>query len=160
MVAFNSSRRQRSQCSAPKHATVESLEACQREEPLRSAVEAGGSRRFAAAVETFRGGRGEITEVRIGRWRVLTSAPQRRIAEVRQLAGERVAVRIERFIDGGRHHSSEIWQLYDGEGRLEAALQTTPDGKFAMLTNYRTRQGCRLVRNRQGELETVETWSL
>jgi hypothetical protein len=105
--------------------------------------------------------RGEqIQEIRIGRWRVIAAGPTRRLAEVRELGCERVAVRIERLADNGIIPSSEIWQLYRFDGRLEAALQTTPDGKFALLTNYRTRQACRMVANSQGELQPVEVWNI
>ena len=79
---------------------------------------------------------------------------------MRELSCRRVAVRIERFADDGATPSSEIWQLYNLDGHLEAALQTTPDGKFAMMTNYRTRQACRLVANSQGDLQPVETWKI
>ena len=54
----------------------------------------------------------------------------------------------------------EIWQLYDLQGRLMASLQTSSDGGFAMISDYESRKASRLVRNRQGELETVETWSI
>jgi hypothetical protein len=111
-------------------------------------------------VEAIRNREGEITQLKIGPWRELTASPQRRVAEVRELSGDRIAVRIERLADGGRRPSSEIWQLYDREGRLEAALQSTPDGKFAILTNYQTRQACRLVANGRNELETVEAWNI
>ena len=159
MVAISSSRRQFHQPVASGRATLESLaEDCG--DSLRSAVEGAASRRHGAAPEVVRERSGEITEVRIGRWRILTRAPQRRLAEVRELACRRVAVRIERFADSDARPTSEIWQLYDFDGRLEAALQTTPDGRFGLLTNYLTRQSCRLHRNAQGELEAVETWNI
>jgi hypothetical protein len=82
------------------------------------------------------------------------------LAEVRHLAGQRVAVRVERFADNASRPSSEIWQLYDLEGRMEAALQCSPDGKFGLLTNYRTRQAWRLVLSKNNELEPVETWRI
>jgi hypothetical protein len=126
----------------------------------RGSLSAAASRRSARGHEVIRNRDGDIASVRIGPWRELTAGPQRRLAEVRELAQERIAVRIERFADGGNRPTSEIWQLYDLQGRLDAAIQTTPDGKFAVLTNYRTRQSCRLVRNAQGELETAETWSI
>jgi hypothetical protein len=110
--------------------------------------------------DVSRNRQGEIEHVRIGRWRVLDAAPQRRLAEVRELSCERVAVKIQRFAENGVLPSSEVWQLYHIDGRLEAALQTTPDGRFALLTNYLTRQVCRMTRNSQGELETVESWSI
>jgi hypothetical protein len=111
-------------------------------------------------VEILRDPGGAIRRVRIGPWRVLTTGENRRLAEVRELGGRRVAVRIDRFAEGGDRPSSEIWQLYDLDGRLEASLQTTPDGKLAMLTNYRTREACRLVAAANGEMRPVETWKI
>jgi hypothetical protein len=110
--------------------------------------------------EAVRDRRGEILQVRIGRWRVLSASPQRRIAELHEVGQRHVAVRIERFTDGAAQPSSEIWQLYDPEGRLEAALQSSCCGKFALLTNYRTRRACRLLRDARGELQMVEAWSV
>ena len=159
MVAFSSSRRQLPKNVTPKQITVEGLAACQ-DVRSRDPFQAGASRRGAPGVEVVRDGKNEITEVRIGRWRTLKAGPQRRLAEVRELACQQVAVRIERFADNGQRPTSEIWQLYDLEGRLEAALQTTPDGAFALLSNYVTRQACRLMRNQSGELETVEAWRI
>ena len=159
MVAFCSSRRQRPEARLPKQATAESL-AASRALESRGSVSAAASRRNAGGYEVIRNRDGHIASVRIGAWRELTAGPQRRLADVRQLTGERIAVRIERLTDINDRPSSEIWQLYDLHGRLDAAIQSTPDGKFAVLTNYRTRQSCRLVRNAQGELETAETWSI
>jgi hypothetical protein len=139
--------------------SLEALTECHRCVPASDAFEAAASRRSAPGVEVVRDGQDEIAQVHIGRWRVLTSATQRRIAEVRELSGDRVAVRLERFADNGVQPSSEIWQLYDRQGRLEAAMQSALDGRFAMLTNYVTRQGCRLVQNSRGELEAVEQWT-
>ncbi len=159
MVAFGSSRRQPVEARLPKQPTAEALAACRNLESCGS-VSAAGSRRGACGHEVIRNREGGIASVRIGSWREVTAGPQRRLAEVKELPSDRIAVRIERFADGGDRRTSDIWQLYDLRGRLDAALQTTPDGKFAVLTNYRTRQSCRLVRNSQGELETVETWSI
>ena len=121
---------------------------------------AAGSHRATRGVEVRKNHDGFITDIRIGRWRKLSATEDRRLAEVRELSCGRVAVLIERLADDGRTPSSEIWQLYDLEGRLNAALQTTPDGRFAMITNYQTRQACRLVANPQGELQAVETWAI
>jgi hypothetical protein len=159
MVAFCSSRRQRVEANLPKQPAAESLAACRALES-RGSVSAAASRRSASGYQVIRNRDGSIAKVRIGSWRELTAGPQRRLAEVRQVAEQRIAVRIERFADGGHRSTSEIWQLYDLRGRLDAAIQTTPDGQFAVLTNYRTRQSCRLARNAQGDLETVETWSI
>jgi hypothetical protein len=158
MVAFNSSRRQLAESPRAAEPVIVSL-TCP-DEPIRGALEAGGSRRCGPRVQIRRAGGGEITHIQIGRWRVLASSPERRLAEVRELQGHRIAVRIERYAGDAMRPSSEIWQLYGSEGRLEAAMQTTPDGAFALLTNYRTREACRLVRNKSGELETVETWRI
>jgi hypothetical protein len=157
VVAFSSSRRKPLVRQLPQQATVEALAACRIADPASGAA---ASRRDAGNVDVHRNRDGSITCLRIGRWRILTAAPQRRIAEVKELACERIAVRIERFADNGNRPSSEIWQLYDLDGRLEAAMQTTPDGKFALLSNYQTRQACRLVRNHRNELEAVETWNI
>jgi len=64
------------------------------------------------------------------------------------------------MVDQGRQAASEIWQLYDLEGRIEASLQSTTDGRFALLTNYQTRQACRMIKNRSVELEAVESWAI
>jgi hypothetical protein len=159
MVAFNSSRRKNT--TRPSAATSPlGVLAASGGPPLDSVFHAGASHRTANDVEIRKEPNGSIRRVRIGRWRVLTAGENRRLAEVRQLGCRRVAIRIERFADGGDRPSSEIWQLYDLDGRLEAALQTTPDGKFAMLTNYRTREACRLVAGASGEMRTVETWKI
>jgi hypothetical protein len=138
----------------------EALAQLGRDGSLRAAATGRASRREADGVQVYRDGHGKIIHVRIGRWRVLTAAPHRRISEVRELSCDRVAVKIDRFTEPGGLPSSEIWQLYDMEGRLEASIQTTTDGKFALLTNYRTRQACRLAANQRGELVTVESWSI
>ena len=54
----------------------------------------------------------------------------------------------------------EIWQLYDLQGRLLASLQTSLDGRLAVVSDYESRKASRLVRNRRGEMETVESWSI
>jgi hypothetical protein len=127
---------------------------------MESAFFAASSHRDDRAVHVDRDEQGNVTAVRIGRWRVIAAGKHRRLAEVRELACDRVAVRIERWADSGAAPSSEIWQLYRLDGRLEAALQTTPDGRFALLTNYRTRQACRMVANGQGGLRPVEFWRI
>jgi len=158
VVAFNSSRRVAKHASGA-HSALEALTLDQGL-PLDSELHAASSHRAADYVEFHRDSDGGLAEVRIGRWRVITAGASRRLAEVRELGCQRVAVRIEKFADNGATPSSEIWQLYRLDGRLEAAMQTTPDGKFALLTNYRTRQACRLVADTQGELRTVETWRI
>jgi hypothetical protein len=116
------------------------------------------SHRAERRVAVCRTPEGSIREVQIGRWRIITASVERRLCEVRELSCGRVAVRIERPMQGGA--SSEIWQLYELDGRLNAAMQVAPDGKFAMLTNYRTRQACRLMADRDGALKAVETWKI
>jgi hypothetical protein len=160
MVAFNSSRRQMPQSLLADKPAPEVLAQLSRDGSLRAAAAGQAARRACGSVEVARDGQGQIARVRIGRWRLIAAAPHRRVAEVRELSCDRVAVKIERLTETGGRPSSEIWQLYDMDGRLEAAIQTTPDGKFAMLTNYRTRQACRLAANRQGELVTIESWSI
>jgi hypothetical protein len=159
MVAFNCSRRQRTAAS-PQRSPFDALVAGGGGGPLESAVSAAASYRALRDVVVRRNNCGEIVDVQIGRWRVVAATENRRLAEVRELACGRVALRIERFADNAMRPTSEIWQLYDLDGRLEAALQTTPDGKFAMLTNYRTRQACRLSADQQGNLKPVENWRI
>lgn len=160
MVAFNCTRRSRKNAVAPAGPAVETLVAHGGGSPLDSVFCAGASYRAERGVDVRRSADGTIVKIRIGRWRTLTASSSRRLAEVRELSVQRVAVRIERFADGGPQPTSEIWQLYDLEGRLEASLQTTPDGKFGMLTNYRTRYASRLAANAQGQLRPVETWKI
>ena len=89
----------------------------------------------------------------------MTASAQRQIKEVRALACDRVAVSILHD-DGDRRQGCEIWQLYDLQGRLLASLQTSLDGGFAMVSDYESRKASRLVRNRSGEMETVESWGI
>jgi hypothetical protein len=160
MIAVNSSRRHVFEPLKAANPGFEGISAQRLCEPQRAEVQASASRRSESGAAISRNRQGEIEHVRIGRWRVLDAAPQRRLAEVRELGCERVAVKIERFAENSVQPSSEVWQLYHADGRLEAALQTTPDGRFALLTNYLTRQVCRMIRNAQGELETVENWNI
>ncbi|RIK78320.1 MAG: hypothetical protein DCC67_11630 [Planctomycetota bacterium] len=127
---------------------------------LRSAFHAAGSRRANYGFSTSRDRSGQIASVQIGRWRVLNSTEHRRLAEVRGLDGGRVAVRVERFAAAGGRAASEIWQIYDPSGRLDAALQTSGDGRLAVMTDYRSRQAWRLHRNGSREYVTVESWSI
>lgn len=159
MVAFNCSRRKEPGFHRAMRSVVEAL-TNDFSIPLDSVLHASSSHRDVQHVDVRKDAQGRLAEVRIGRWRVIASGENRRLAEVRELGCQRIAVRIERFADSGVTPSSEIWQLYRLDGRLEAALQTTTDGKFALLTNYRTRQACRLVANPQGELRPVEMWRI
>jgi len=160
MVAFNSTRRQptrRSPCGSVSISSLVDRSGLEKR-PETAAIHA--SRRATTSVGVERDGRGEIVNVRIGRWRALTASAQRRIEEVRELTCDRVAVRLSRCNAGDDRIRCEIWQLYDVQGRLMASLQTSSDGGFAMISDYESRKASRLVRNRQGELETVETWSI
>jgi hypothetical protein len=159
MVAFTRGRRQRLFSRPITRTPVDAL-IVDRDNASQNPYHAAGSHRAARGVEVRTSGDGTITEIRIGRWRSLVERPGRTLAEVRELNCDRVAVRIERLADDGRTPSSEIWQLYDLEGRLISALQTTPDGRFAVMTNHQTRQACRLVANVRGELQAVETWAI
>lgn len=159
MVAFNWSRRKNMTKSSAAKSPLDLLTASGGP-ILDSVFHAGASHRAPNTLEIRREPGGAIRRVRIGRWRVLNAGQNRRLAEVRELGCRRVAVRIERLADGGDRPSSEIWQLYDLDGRLEAALQTTLDGKLAMLTNYRTREACRLAAAANGEMRPVETWRI
>jgi hypothetical protein len=159
MVAFTRGRRQY-QPSRPAARTPVDLLIADRDTASQCPYHAAASHRADRGVEMRKNGEGFITDIHIGRWRTLTASSERRLAEVRELSCGRVAVRIERLASDGSTPSSEIWHLYDLDGRLNAALQTTPDGRFAMMTNYQTRQACRLVANLRGELQAVETWTI
>jgi hypothetical protein len=158
MVAFNSTRRQSSRqpsCESVSPSLLVDRQSC------KKSLEKPGvfaSRRVATTVSVERDGRGEIANVQIGRWRTLTASAQRRIQEVRELACDRVAVRISHCDNGDKRQSCEIWQLYDLQGRLLASLQMSMDGGFAMVSDYEARKASRLVRNYSGEMETVESW--
>jgi hypothetical protein len=161
MLALSSSRRQsQKQPLRPHRTPFEAFSSLAGSGSSAAILQGRASRRVASDVEVTRNRGGAIEQVRIGRWRTLTAAPQRRLAEVRELSCNRVAVKIERLADGGTHPTSEIWQLYDCQGRLLAAMQCSADGRFAMLSNYQTRQACRLVRNGRNELETAESWTI
>jgi hypothetical protein len=108
-------------------------------------------------VEVRKNGDGLITDVRIGRWRTLVASPKRRLAEVRELGCGRVAVRIERLASGASTPSSEIWHLYDLDGRLNEALQSAPNGRFASMPGDQAQQAWRLAANLQRELQVAET---
>lgn len=159
MVAFNSTRRQspRQSCgSVSASSLIDRGELEKRRET--AAIQA--SRRTTTSADVERDGRGEIVCVRIGRWRTLTASAQRRIAEVRELRCERIAVRLSSGREGDGRMRCEIWQLYDLQGRLLASLQTSSDGGFALISDYEARKASRLVRNRRGEMETAESWSI
>lgn len=158
MVAFNSSRRQKPISPVlPASSPFEAVAAAACPDSAESAV---GTHRTQGSVRIAADGQGEIKKVQIGRWRVLSAAADRRVVEVRELGCRRVAVRVERVTGNQGEPSSEVWQLYNLDGRLEAALQSTPDGRFAMLTNYRTRQACRMSADAQGQLRVVESWRI
>jgi hypothetical protein len=160
MVAFNSTRRQPNRQSSCGIVSVSSLIDRRELEKRPETAAIHASRRVATSVGVERDGRGEITCVRIGRWRTLAASAQRRIEEVRELRCDRVAVRLSRCNDGDKRIRCEIWQLYDLQGRLLASLQTSSDGGFALISDYEARKASRLVRNRQGEMETAESWTI
>ncbi len=101
---------------------------------------------------------GQISEVRIGPWRILKSIPLRRIAEVREFSNQRTAVLVERRATPAGPLVSQAWQMYDATGRLTAAVHAKPDGSGALMMNYQTREACRLAPDQNGELEPVATW--
>jgi hypothetical protein len=160
MVAFNSTRRQSNRQSSCGSVSVSSLVDRGELEKRPETAAIYASRRVASSVGVDRDGRGEIMSVRIGRWRTLAASAQRRIEEVRELRCDRIAVRLSRCNDGDNRIRYEIWQLYDPQGRLLASLQTSSDGSFAMVSDYESRKASRLVRNRRGEMETVESWGI
>lgn len=158
MVAFSSSRRRSPASNTAYPSSVDSLVKADLGQQ-RTAFQAGASRRDPVGLHVYRDRSGRIIQIHIGRWRVLSTSSQRRIAEIRELADSRLAVRIERFSDGGQHPTSEIWQVYDLSGRLDAALQTSCDGSFAVLSDYQARRACRMLRNARNKLEAVEMWN-
>jgi hypothetical protein len=160
MVAFNSTRRQSTRRPSCGSVSVSSLIDRGELEKRRETAAIQASRRAATSADVERDGRGEIMCVRIGRWRTLTASAQRRIVEVRELHGDRVAVRLSSSSEGDSRMRCEIWQLYDFQGRLLASLQTSSDGGFALVSDYEARKASRLVRNRRGEMETVESWGI
>ncbi|QEG35237.1 hypothetical protein [Bythopirellula goksoeyrii] len=88
-------------------------------------------------VEIYRNATENIVNVRIGRWRVLSSDVHRRIAEVRELGCQRIAVRIE--LDDHNRLASHctIWELYDSEGHLLSMLQDMGDREIWLTTGFR-----------------------
>lgn len=101
---------------------------------------------------------GQISEVRIGSWRVIAASDTRRIAEVRELSCERTAVLIERRSTVTGPLTSVLWQLYDNSGRLLSAIHSTPDYEAALMMNYQSREACRLATDATGEMRTVAEW--
>ena len=93
---------------------------------------------YHPGVELYRDARGVIRHVRIGAWRVIATSQSRTIAEVRDLACSRVAVRIERADATSRISRGTIWELYDLEGHLLAMLQNVPDQNVWLGTDYET----------------------
>lgn len=91
-------------------------------------------------VELYRDGGGNIINVKIGQWRVLSSDVHRRIVEVRELGCQRVAVRIE--LDNQNRLASHctIWELYDHQGHLLSMLQDMGDREIWLTTGFRRKQ--------------------
>lgn len=159
MVAFNSTRRQSVRSVTPISTSLESLAGrCEINSPAAAALE--GSRRDSSCVDVSYDATGAISRIRIGRWRIVAASPERRILEVRELGRRKVAIRIIRSGAGHSSASGVTWQLYDQQGRMQAAMQCSQDGGFALVADYQTRQASRLRRNQRGELETVETWNI
>ena len=159
MVAFNSTRRQPTRTETRTSTSIESLASRFASDPTAGITTIEGSRRASSSVEVSRDATGEISRVRIGRWRVLAASAERRIVEVRELDRRKVAVRLSRSA-GAAAAQGENWQLYDQQGRMQATMQCSQDGGFALVADYQTRQASRLRRNQQGDLETVETWNI
>lgn len=159
MVAFNSTRRQSPRFETRTSTSIESFASRLECGPNADATAIEGSRRTSSSVEVSRDATGAISRVRIGRWRVLAASPERRIVEVRELGCKKVAVRLSRSAVAA-YAQGESWQLYDQQGRMQAAMQCSHDGGFALVADYQTRQASRLRRNQRGELETVETWNI
>ena len=160
MVAQNATRRHLNAVPSPRTTGLLPRRLDDRLESNIYAEPDAASRRNSTIVDVFRDGRGEIINVRIGRWRVLTSSAGRRIEEVRQLPGGRFAVKIVRRDKENLRTSCESWQLYNLHGRLLAALQTSSDGKLAIVSDYERRQASRLSLDGSGEFRAIETWKI
>ncbi len=160
MVAFNVTRRRAAAPASTANTAPASLIYGQNPEKWADNSPIRGSRRAATTIRIERDARGEIGQVRIGSWRSLAASTQRRIAEVRELNGDRVAVRWTRSaVDQGRS-ADEIWQIYCKNGRLLASLQISADGGFALFSDYDSHQASQWRRDQGGELVAVERWSI
>lgn len=87
-------------------------------------------------VELFRDAGGVIRHVRIGPRRIIAASKSRHITEVRDLACERVVVRIDREDAAHGIPRSTTWELYDLEGHLLAMLQSVPEKNVWMATDF------------------------
>ena len=160
MVAFNSTRRHAARIDMSVDASASLLVGRQNVDNSGEIAPISGSRRSPAGAEIVRDGAGNIIQARIGRWRVISASADRRIADVQEMSCGRLAIRLLRCANRELRPSCEMWQLYDVQGRLLASLQRSGDGGLAILTDYQSRQASRLAKNRYGELEVVESWSV
>ncbi|MEM9657317.1 MAG: hypothetical protein AAF961_03060, partial [Planctomycetota bacterium] len=122
MVALYSSRRCPSRSAACDSRRVEFTKQPP-SQPADPVASVGGSRRAAYSPVVAKDEAGQITHVRIGRTRVVAATLQRRITEVRELAIDRIAIRIEVGLNASNALSAlknVVWQLYDHHGRLTA----------------------------------------
>ncbi len=91
-------------------------------------------------VEVYRDGCGDIINVKIGSWRILSRDVHRRIVEVRELACQRVAVRIEVENHNRLCSHCTIWELYDYKGHLLSMLQDLGDREIWLTTGFVSRR--------------------
>lgn len=160
MVAFNSTRRRPERLDVDANASATALFEQQNGEKPGENAPLRGSRRAASGVEIVRDLAGRIVQARIGRWRVISATADRDIVEVREASCGRIAIRLARCANRQGSASCEVWQLYDAQGRLLASLQRSADGGMAVVSDYELRQASRLVRNYEGRMERVESWSI
>lgn len=160
MVAFNSTRRRAARLDVDANASAATLLEQQNGEKPGENAPLRGSRRSPRGVEVVRDATGRIIQARIGRWRVISAAVDRDIVEVHEASRGRIAIRLARCANRQERASCEVWQLYDGQGRLLASLQRSADGGMAVVSDYQLRQASRLVRSCEGKMERVESWNI
>lgn len=114
-------------------------------EPFASTARRVGRRQRAvvdapkepAGFEVVRDSAGEISQVRIGAWRLITAKPHRRIIDVRPVPGERFAVWMELHTTSSKFAGCTLWELYDREGHLLSMLQDVRDREVMLPTEFR-----------------------
>lgn len=80
----------------------------------------------------------EITRVKIGYWRELSASSHRRIAEVRELPCDRVAVKIEISQPGRLLPLCTVWELYNHRGQLLSMLQDIHEKSVCLITDFQS----------------------
>ncbi|MEM8947232.1 MAG: hypothetical protein AAGD11_18810 [Planctomycetota bacterium] len=91
--------------------------------------------RCHAGAKVYRDRAGKIRRVRIGRWRVVSAKPQRKIVAVREIDdGRRIALQIELADPFSMSAVATVWEFYDSSGRLDSMLQSTDDSCLWLQT--------------------------